>query len=103
MFNRILVALDASAAAAEALATAVQLASQLRSELVVMHVVDLSPAEVPEFGVIDKQQLADAQREGRELLKRACCSIPRKLKAQSFLRHGDPAETIIEAARDSQA
>lgn len=51
MYKRILVAVDGTAASQRALREAVDLATDQRAEIEIVHVVDLTPYGIPELGV----------------------------------------------------
>ena len=103
MFKRILIAVDESAPAARALESGVSLARELGGELAIAHVVDTASAFHPELGAYDEKLLQELRRAGQLLLKAAVAQVPGEIHAVQMLLEGDPAETIIEAAREWRA
>lgn len=101
MFNRILVAIDGSAHAARALATAIGLAEQHRARLtIITSVPDPSVwlvAGGAYGGTIDQAELLEeSQREYRDLLENAVASVPKDVSVTSRLLHGRASDRILE-------
>jgi universal stress protein A len=102
MFKRILVAVDESKVALEAVDVAAQLAAQLGAQIAAVHVVDDTRAFVRDLSVLDKVVMAELRRDGVAALVAACDRIPRELKVERVLVEGEPSEMIISTARDKQ-
>ena len=103
MFKRILVAVDDSPPAARALDVAVDMAHQLGAELAAVHVVDSSPAFMPELAVVDQKKMTALRGQAVTILEKACARIPSELLEDGFLPEGDPAEMILAAAEEWDA
>jgi nucleotide-binding universal stress UspA family protein len=103
MFNRILIAFDASAHAEQALAEAVELAQKINAELTVLTVAP----EVHDMtlGYVAPPADFDGVREQIEegvqtVLDTAVESVPGELPVRKVLRRGDAAREIVDEARD---
>jgi nucleotide-binding universal stress UspA family protein len=103
MFKRILIAIDDSPPAARALESGVSLAGELGGDLAIAHVVDTGSAFHPELGTYDERLLQELRRSGQLLLRAAVAQVPGGIQAIQMLLEGDPAETIIEAAKQWRA
>jgi len=103
MFKRILIAMDNSEPAAQALATGVELALELKAELTVLHVVDTGAALIPQYGVVDEKALEELERKGQLLLRISMNRVPNSIRATPMLQEGEPAETIVALAHDIEA
>jgi nucleotide-binding universal stress UspA family protein len=110
--ERILVAIDGSAAALKAVEFAVDLANKYNAELILLTVVpDLSPVidpAVEEYARVEHIQgrasefgMAAAQTVLDDARRMAQTKGAMRISAEPIL--GDPAEKIVTAARDRQA
>ena len=103
MFNRILIAFDASAHAERALAEAVELAQAIDAELTVLtvapEVYDMTLGYVAPPA--DFEGVREQIEEGvRTMLDTAVEREPGKLPVKKVLRRGDAARAIVDEARD---
>jgi nucleotide-binding universal stress UspA family protein len=100
MFRNILVAIDGSAHAAQALTDATDLAKTNNAKLTVM-------ASVPDpstwlvsgagFAGFDFEALEkESEREYRELIENAVAGLPQEISVTSVVAHGRPGERILE-------
>ena len=103
MFKRILVAVDESKVAFEAVDVAAQLAAQLGAQIAAVHVVDDNRAYVLELSVLDNVVLEELTRAGVAALDAAARRIPPELNVERLLVQGEPSEMIISTARDWHA
>src|SRR5688572_15604499 len=103
MFKKILIAIDGSQPAVAAIEAGVELAGQLDAKVVLLHVVDVSAAFLPEVGITDRERLADLHRVGEGVLTHAIARVPASVKAERLLVEGEPADAIITAAREWSA
>lgn len=102
MFQRILVAIDGSEAAAHALEVASSLAAALAAEIGLVHVID--PKLVgSEVGIPADQQWALLRRDARTVLDTASAAIPASRRPWEFVREGTPWKEIIESAQEWNA
>jgi len=101
-FSRILIALDDSAIAAHAMEVGTALAAALKAQAALVHVVDPTPAFVPDTGVPAGEWVAMLKREAQSFLASAAerTGDPRPWE---FLREGKPADEILSAAREWEA
>lgn len=104
MFRRILVAIDGSDHASQALREAIDLAQANHATLTVMTTVPdpatwlLGGAGYPSG--VDLERLAEeTERDYRRLLENAVETLPDDLPVTKILAHGRPAERIIEQLR----
>ena len=108
MIRKILVPIDFSPASHEALEYAVDLAKLVKSELVVLHVVETvqyaTPADLfgaaANLGMLEQEQRRAAERELGRVEARL---RKRRVKARSMLGTGSPARTIVSTARRLKA
>jgi len=99
MIRKLLVAIDASPAAASAVAAAEQLASQVDAAIVLVHVMDASSPAMGD-GVHRFQPTAEELRHtGNMLLSKTRAQIGIDLQVSLMLLEGDPADTIISTAK----
>lgn len=101
MFQRILVAIDGSPHAAQALSEAVDLAQRNNATLTVMTVVpDVSAWLLSGggyTGAVDFEALArESEGEHQQLLDSVVDALPKDLSVTKLLVHGRPAERILE-------
>lgn len=106
IFSHILVAVDDSAASADAIAIGIRLAREHDGELTFCHSVNWLPvvAEIEATGaIVDATPLVDDLKEaGRVLLDRAAESAKNAgVTAQQRLLEGEPADAILELAHDA--
>jgi nucleotide-binding universal stress UspA family protein len=97
----ILVALDASTAAAEALDVAVAIASRSGARLTLIHVVEPPhplPFAVPEVTQLVPDPEVEDDADAEELLDRAAARVPDVIPVHAVVRHGRPAEEILRRA-----
>jgi universal stress protein A len=66
-------------------------------------VVDPKRAGDPESGLLAAEILEDRRRESAELLSRVVREITAPSPLENFLREGNPATEILEAAREWKA
>jgi universal stress protein A len=100
-FRRVLIALDDSAAAAHAVDVGIDLASSLRAEVALVHVIDPSFASARETGISPAALLADADREARQLLAEFRARLaPLPVPALEFIRTGKPGHEMIKVANE---
>jgi nucleotide-binding universal stress UspA family protein len=97
MFKKILIAIDKSAPSMSAVNAASQMATQLGAQCALLHVVDPSLAYIADLGTTNENELAHLRVAGDELIH----SID--INAARFVLEGDPADTIINTARDWDA
>ena len=100
-FRRILIALDDSAIAAHAVEVGLQLASALKAQVALVHVVD-PPAIQPDSGIPAVEWAATLKREGQAFLATTAQRADQP-PAWQFLREGKPADQILSAAREWDA
>lgn len=106
MYHRILVPIDGSPTAEQGLMHAIGLAAQLKSQLVVLHVLDDFPFLL-EIASVDSydNMMRNLRRRGDGLLSAACArAIDAGVPAESRLRETTPmriAESIVDEARKS--
>jgi len=98
-YPRILVALDETPAAAFALRHAVPYAIDQRSQLTLLTVVPAPPRMVAAAGVSPQQLAEEMERHADQHLRRVTATLPRELSVTTILRHGDPAEEILDVVR----
>lgn len=101
-FRRILIALDDSAIAAHAVEVGIQLASALKAQVALVHVVDPAPAIQPDSGIPAAEWAATLKREGQAFLA-ATAQRTDQPPAWQFLREGKPADQILAAACEWEA
>jgi nucleotide-binding universal stress UspA family protein len=107
MYEKILVATDASAASNRALNQAAQFAEQYGAELLIVHVIrDMQiPFEIKEIPELEERQLESFNNEREKIMRKIAESILRvaKEKAQkagaekveTAIGTGDPASSIL--------
>lgn len=103
MFERILIAVDRSAPAAEAAQIGGDLAARFQARVLLVHAVDATfaytaPASIG--GLPPVTLLDDLERDGRELLSAVSGRFPAALRPEAALRAGRPAGEILAAARE---
>ena len=110
--KRILWPTDFSEASYEALNRALELCSNLSSELIAVHVVPDIPKIVSnhEYGVQDNDYLEEVRKYERELHKAALQKlhtviqqrVPKEINSAVIVTHGDPACEILRTADDER-
>ena len=100
MYKKILVGIDDDKPSQRAVDSAVTLAEQLGSEILLLHVIDLARVFVPELGVSDRALLAHLHSIGGQLLERELDRVPNRIKSSPKQVEGEPAEMIIATARE---
>ena len=97
MFHRILVALDGSEQAQNALEQAFELASSEGGWLTLVSVAAAPhrPANPGPF-VVPVVPQEELDEEAKEILTRAAATAPDGVEVQTMLLHGDPAEAILD-------
>lgn len=100
MFKKILVAVDGSGPAGRALEVGLTLAWELRSQVMIVHVVDMSVAILPELGIVDQKRLERFRSDGEAIIRHAMDRVPSSLHAEHLIVEGDPADMILDTAHD---
>ena len=95
MIANVLVAIDPSPTARQALDTAVELAQGLNAKLTVMTVVPGLPGIAYQVAVDISELERDIEAESAKLLREAVDALPSELGVQHVLRHGHAAEEIV--------
>jgi nucleotide-binding universal stress UspA family protein len=97
-FEHIIFATDFGAHAAHAEAYAVRLATELGAKLTVAHVVMLTP---PVYAEALAWPVNDLEKAGRDALEATVARIRgRHAATMSYFRAGQPADAIVDAARE---
>jgi nucleotide-binding universal stress UspA family protein len=99
MFKRILVAVDDSKPSGSALTVAARLASELKGELAVVHVIDDSRAFRPELAFVDEELMRQLRRDGATIVEEACRQVPPGVNREPILIEGDPGDALVATAR----
>lgn len=102
-FNRILIAVDSSAAAAHAGEIGIDLARSLAAEVALVHAVDPGAASIPETGVPASELLSRAEQEGRALLTVFSALVQSSAPPFEFVEVGKPADVILKVAAEWRA
>ena len=98
--QHVLVPMDFSATADQALAYAIALAQQLHARLTLLHVLDLTPVTMEEMtaGVV-ATYLDDLETDAQHLLQASLERVQRAgLQGESLLVQGTPTQTIVDTA-----
>ena len=98
MIKKLLVAIDASQAAARAMEVAEQLAVQVSAAVVLVHVIDaglVTSDGAQRFA----PPIDELKRSGEALLSSARARITATLDVSMLLLEGDPADTIVSTAK----
>ena len=99
-YARILVAIDETPAAAFALRHVVPYAVDQRSQLTILSVVP-HPSPASSVAGVAPQRLADEmEAQAAKRLRRLATQLPQDLSVTTILRHGDPAEEILQVAHE---
>ncbi len=99
MYQRILVPLDGSALAEEALPYAELLLAKLGCEVVLMCVRESADSAGQNVGQVYLEEMVESTREGSRRFQQE----PRPVEVKSVVRTGNPAEEIVEYARRESA
>jgi nucleotide-binding universal stress UspA family protein len=100
--QHVLVPIDFSATADQALAYAIALAQQLQARLTLLHVLDITPVTMDEMtsGVVTTY-LDDLETDAQHLLQASRERVQRVgLQAESLLVQGTPTQTIVDTASE---
>jgi nucleotide-binding universal stress UspA family protein len=108
LFERILVPLDGSEYSEKAVDYAIGLAKKFSSEIVLVHVVQSTAAVVTGPEVLGPSLLLDLKKRLEENGHRILSSAEERarkegVKASSKMDYGNPADRIVNAARDEKA
>src|SRR6185503_405868 len=103
MFDKIIVAVDQSLPAEQAIEVAIELAQRFSAWLGVVHVIDQSISLVPEFTTIDTAASTRFRWDGIRALDAAVARIPPSMTVERILLEGEPGERIVAVARQRQA
>ena len=104
MFSRILVAVDDSAPALDAAKGAAELAAQLGAEmLLVTAVAQPMPIVLGDIAVADAEPPQETLARGDQLLSKIRAALPSSLPIEQRAVEGNPAEQIINVAREWKA
>ena len=95
MYRNILVALDASEIAAQALAEAAELALALNSRLTIISVAPDLPSAAYRAGIDVKALEAEVLAEAEALMREAVDSLPEGLPVTTVVRRGNPGAEIV--------
>jgi nucleotide-binding universal stress UspA family protein len=99
-YPRVLVALDETPAAEFALRHAVPYAVDQRSRLTLLTVVPDPPLALASAGVSPERIAQEMERRAERHLREVTATLPQELSVTTMLRHGDPAEQILEVVRE---
>jgi len=103
MFERILVAVDESDEAGFAVEAASQLADALAAEVGLVHVLDTRQGIRGELGLPFDEFRESARAEAARFLERVGARIALPWRPQYFVREGEPAREIQQAAEEFAA
>ena len=98
-FQRILVAVDASVAAHDAVAVAGGLAQAFHARVALLHVVDVTYAYGTEYGYAPAVDTLEMRQTGEALLQDCRGLLPPDVAGECLLEAGEPAIEIVAAAR----
>jgi nucleotide-binding universal stress UspA family protein len=99
-YPRVLVAVDESPAAEFALRHVVPYAVDQRSRLTLLTVVPDPPMGLASAGVAPERVAREMERRAERHLRDVTAMLPQELSVTTILRHGDPAEQILEVVRE---
>ena len=99
MYRNILVAVDGSKEAALALDAAIELALGSNARLTLLHVATSAPPSLSATAE-GAAAAADLPEYHEKVLHRAIDKVPKDLPITTLLLDGDPAHTIVKAARE---
>ena len=102
MYNRLLVPLDGSSNAAEALNTAVSLAKDWHATITILHVIDIAQFTSRGLGAGYPEVVTSMRQNGRELMEKAKQVADNAgVHADMILKEGGPKQIITEIANDA--
>jgi nucleotide-binding universal stress UspA family protein len=98
--QHVLVPIDFSATADQALAYAIALAQQLQARLTLLHVLDLTPVTMEDMTAgMTATLLDDLETDAQHLLQASRERVQRAgLQGESLLVQGTPTQTIVDTA-----
>lgn len=99
MIRKLMVAIDASQAAASAVAAAEQLALQVDAAVVLVHVIDVSSLAMSDTVHRFPPTIDELRRIGGALLSDTRARMTMDLEVSLLLREGDPADIIVSTAK----
>ncbi len=99
-YPRILVAIDETPAAEFALRHVVPYAVEQRSRLTLISVVPHPTAAAAAAGVSPKQLAAEIEAKAARRLRELAAAMPPDVSVTTLVRHGDPADEILEFVRE---
>jgi nucleotide-binding universal stress UspA family protein len=102
--QHVLVPIDFSATAEQALAYAIALAQQLHARLTLLHVLDLTPVTMEDMPAgMTTTYLDDLETDAQHLLQASRERVQRAgLQAESLLVQGTPTQTIVDTAGEQR-
>jgi nucleotide-binding universal stress UspA family protein len=99
-YPRILAAVDETPAAEFALRHVVPYAVDQRSQLTLVTVVPNPSSGAIAAGMLPERLTEEMEKQAAGRLRRIAASLPQALSVTTVLRHGDPAEEILELVRE---
>ena len=96
MFQDILVAIDGSPTADQALQAATELAEALNSRLTIISVAPEVPSFAYRSGIDVRALESEAIEETKKILREAVEALPQDLPATTVLKQGNAGERIVE-------
>jgi nucleotide-binding universal stress UspA family protein len=99
MLKNILIAVNDSKPAWAALTRGAELAAQLGGRVMLLHVVDVDLAFVPELAAGNPRLLRELRRTGEELLRKMRARIAQAVECAQLIVEGESADGIITSAR----
>ena len=102
MFRSILVAVDGSRAATEALGEAVQLARKTGARLTLISVAVPFRLRLPSPHIAPYPTEGDLEREAQEVVDRAAALIPGDVPVSTVVRSGPAAKAILERVEQGE-
>ena len=101
-FNSILVATDFSDISGSAFTKAVDLARQLNAQLHIVHIVQIHPANMPQSGNVNIEELeALEEKNASDSLAAVLEEQCQGLDVKTHVLHGDPAAQVMQTASDT--
>jgi len=105
-FKNILCPIDFSEPSTEGLQYAIDLAAQFKAELSIVHILPVMPALPPDPNFVFKvpeYERALHQEAEKKLQALAEEWVPREIRAQTILGHGDAGNQIVRIAEEQRA
>ena len=102
MFRKIVIAVDQSQPAADAMAAGVDLAIRSGSQVVLLTVIPPPPSIIPDIAAASAKLDAD-RAEARRLLERCRRQLSRDAQVEELVFEGSPADEIVAAAISTHA